>query len=340
MRKATFLGLGFAALTLFSCKDKNPSVGSSSSTVVSSEAFNPRKMDTLGSRYNELGRFSGSILVAEDGEVVYQNFFGKADYRSKKPFSESTVFSLGSFSELIMNEAGQQLPSEVKSDSLEITSQKAVKALIENLGLQNTFLQQEAPKKAATGYVHSLGADGPELTPVSQDTELQLWTSARDLQKLIATIADESLVQDGYSETGGFSYAIRKNGNLSVIVLSNHRHPVAGEMAESIENLWRRMPYQLPLPRKEINISSSLLKEYAGLYELGPGKELKVVFEKDSLYVIMGLQKVNLRPQSENQFFMNNSEAAIRFEKDSTGKVSSAVLLDGFLNGNEIPKTQ
>ena len=331
MRKTILVSLGLVTLTLFSCKEKNDSLGSSS-TVVSSEAFNPRKLDTLGSRYNELGRFSGSILVAEDGEVVYQNFFGKADYGSDKPFSKSTVFSLGDFSELILND------SEVKADSLEVKSRKAVVALIEELDLQNTFLQKEAPQNAAKGYIHSIGPDGPETTPAPQDTELQLWTNATNLQKLIATIAGESLVQDGYSETGGFSYAIRKNQNLSVIVLSNRRHPVTGEMAESIEQLWKREPYQLPLLRKETKVSPALLQEFAGSYELGPGAELKVVTENDSLFVFMGPQKVHLKPQSENQFFMANTEAAIRFERDSTGRVASAELLDGFLSGKEIPK--
>ena len=125
-----------------------------------------------------------------------------------------------------------------------------------------------------------------------------------------------------------------------MIVLSNRRHPVAGEMAESIENLWRRWPYQLPLLRKETDISPALLKDYAGSYEMGPENELKVVFQNDSLFVLMGPQKVHLKPQSENQFFMDNSEAAIRFEKDSTGNVATAVLLDGLLEGNSIPRKQ
>lgn len=340
MRKIIFLGLGIAALTFFSCKEKTSSLGSSSSTLVSSEALNPRKLDTLGSRYHTLGRFSGSILVAEEGEIVYHNFFGKADYESGKPFTESTVFSLGSFSELIKNDAGQHLQVEGKTDSLEVVSNQAVMALIEELDLQNTFLQQEAPVNTATGHIHNIGPEGLETTPVSQAQELQLWTNATDLQKLITAIADENLVQDGYSQAGGFNYAIRKNGNLIVIVLGNRRHPVAGEMAENIENLWKRMPYQLPLPRKEINISPALLNQYAGTYELGPKTDLRVILQDDSLFVLMGPQKIYLKPQSENQFFLGHADSGIRFKRDSLNKVGTAELLDGFLTGNEIPKKQ
>ncbi|MGB7785333.1 MAG: DUF3471 domain-containing protein [Salinimicrobium sp.] len=337
MRKITFLGLGLTALCLFSCKERKKPVATSS-TIVSSLEMNPQKVDELGERYNDLGRFSGSIMVSENGAVVYHEFFGKANYEAGKPFSQNTVFSLGPFSEFIRNDVGEQLESEKTTDSLEVVAKKAMSALIEELDLKNTFLQKQAPQHAATGYVHSIGAEGPETQPILQDSVLQLWTNSTDLQNLLRTISGESLIQDGYSENGGFSYAIRKNGNLSVIVLSNRRHPVAGEMANSVEQLWLRKPYQLPLPRKETKVSPALLKEYAGSYTLGPGAALKVVAEHDSLFVLMGPQKVHLRPQSENQFFMNNSEAAIRFKKDDNGRVSSAELLDGFINGNEIEK--
>ncbi|WP_029036667.1 DUF3471 domain-containing protein [Salinimicrobium xinjiangense] len=299
-----------------------------------------KKINELGERYTELGRFSGSILVAADGEIIYSNFFGKADYESRKLFSESTVFSLGPFSELILNHTCEQLQSEVNSDSMKSESQKAVVALITKLHLKNTFLQTEAPGNAATGYVHNIGPQGIDTTPVSQDTELQLWTNAADLQKLITTITDKSLVQDGYSENGGFSYAIRKTGNLNVIVLSNRRHPVADEMTKGIKSILEDKNYMLPLPRKEIQIAPALLKEYAGNYALNPKMQLQVITNNDSLFVLMGPQKVHLKPQSDNQFFMEQGDSAIRFLKDSEGNISSAELLDGFLTGNRISRVE
>jgi hypothetical protein len=316
MRKITLLALNLVVLVFVSCK-KNSETATSTS-MVASEEMNPQKIDTLGARYNQLGRFSGSILVAEKGQVVYQNFFGKADYENQKDFTEETLFATGSLSELITEAALEKLKSELQ--------------------LENAFLQQKAPEKSATGYVHSIGSAGPEVEKVSSDEQPQLWTTATDLQKLLESLPEESIEKDGYLENGGFSYAVRKNGELIIVVLSNRRHPVAGEMAESIENLWYRKPYRLPLPRIETKVSPALLEEYAGSYELGPGAELQVVTNNDSLFVLMGPQKVYLKPQSENQFFMDNSEAAIRFDKDSTGKVASAVLLDGFLEGNAVPK--
>lgn len=339
MRKIILLSFSLATLILFSCKEKDNSLGSSS-TVVSSETFNPRKTDTLGSRYNQLGRFSGSILVAEEGEIVYQNYFGKADHEAGKNFTEETVFAAGSLSELITEAALEKLKAEGKPDPTDIELREATAALIAELQLKNTFFQQQTPKKAATGYVHNIGATGPEIEPVSSDQQPQLWTTAKDLQKLLESFPEENIVKEGYLENGGFSYAVRKNDEMMVVILSNRRHPVAGEIAKSIENLWKGKPYRLPLLRKETNVSPALLKEYAGSYELGPGAELKVVSDNDSLFIFMGPQKVHLKPQSENQFFMANTEAAIRFERDSTGKVVAAELLDGFLDGQEISKVK
>ena len=297
-----------------------------------------KDISDLGKRYSELGRFSGSILVEEDGEIIYHNFFGKADYGSKEPFLKNTVFSLGTFTNLILNDTNEQQDTEVDSASMEKVAQKGIVTLIEILNLQNTFLQTEAPANAATGYVHTPGPNGVKTTPVPQEKELQLWTNATDLQKLIATVAVKDLVQDGYSEKGGFSYAIKKIGDRTVIVLSNRRHPVAAEMAEGINAILEGNEYRLPLARKEVKVEPALLTEYAGSYRMNPNMQIKIEASNDSLFVHMGPQKVHLKPQSFNQFFMEEGDSAIRFIRDNNGKVTSAELLDGFLSGTRIEK--
>lgn len=297
-----------------------------------------KEISELGQRYSELERFSGSILVEEDGEIIYHNFFGKADYGSKRPFSKNTVFSLGAFTNLILNDTDEQQDPEVDSASMEKVAQKGILALIEQLNLQNTFLQTEAPVNAAIGYVHTIGPNGIETTPVAQKKELQLWTNTTDLQKLIAAVAEKDLVQDGYSEKGGFSYGINKNGNRTVIILSNRRHPVAAEMAEGINAILEGKEYRLPLARKEVKVEPALLREYAGGYRMNPNMQIKIEASNDSLFVHMGPQKVQLKPQSSNQFFMEEGDSAIRFIRDSDGKVTSAELLDGFLSGTRIEK--
>jgi len=82
------------------------------------------------------------------------------------------------------------------------------------------------------------------------------------------------------------------------------------------------------------------LKEYEGTYSMNENMNLTFVAERDSLFVIMAENKIELKPQSENQFFMFESDASIRFERDENNKVDKAILLDGFLTGNTILKIE
>jgi len=54
------------------------------------------KIDELVKRFNELGQFNGSVLVAENGRVIYKKGFGYANMEWKIPNDVDTKFRLGS----------------------------------------------------------------------------------------------------------------------------------------------------------------------------------------------------------------------------------------------------
>ena len=54
------------------------------------------KINELVSKYVEYGKFSGSALVAEKGEVIYKNGFGKANIEWDIPNQPDTKFRLAS----------------------------------------------------------------------------------------------------------------------------------------------------------------------------------------------------------------------------------------------------
>lgn len=54
------------------------------------------QIDALARRYNDLRLFNGSVLVAEAGEVIYQNGFGYANMEWKIPNRPDTKFRIGS----------------------------------------------------------------------------------------------------------------------------------------------------------------------------------------------------------------------------------------------------
>ncbi len=55
-----------------------------------------QKIDALANTYFELGQFNGSVLVAEDGKIIYNKGFGSADFENKIPNNEDTKFRLAS----------------------------------------------------------------------------------------------------------------------------------------------------------------------------------------------------------------------------------------------------
>ena len=49
---------------------------------------------------------------------------------------------------------------------------------------------------------------------------------------------------------------------------------------------------------------------------------------------MLGNNKVHLIPQSSNQFYMKQTDASMRFLRNSTGVVNEVILLNGFINGD------
>ena len=54
------------------------------------------KIDTLMGSLSERGQFSGSILVAEHGQIIYEHGFGKADIKRNLAFAPNTPVYLAS----------------------------------------------------------------------------------------------------------------------------------------------------------------------------------------------------------------------------------------------------
>ena len=217
-----------------------------------------------------------------------------------------------------------------------------------DLGLKNTFFEKK-DNETAVGYLyHNYRNRGLELqkSPVfNSETAFSstgLKSTAKDLLKIIKSAPDREIDVIGYTENDGFSYSVQKipGSNTTIIVLSNRRHPVAGEISSNISDILQGKEPRLPLPRKPFDIDKKLLQEYSGAYALNENMDLKVLHENDSLFVMMGPNKIGLIPQSQNQFYMAERDASLRFLRDSTNQVSEVELLDGFLEGNRIKRSK
>ena len=224
------------------------------------------------------------------------------------------------------------------------TYSELINELSEEIQLKNTFFETPAGAEIARGYTYNYENNELKVEP-AEEYELNrayssegIKTTTTDLLKLLKFLPEGRIHVDGYLLNDGFSYALLKEGEKNIIVLSNRRHPVAGEIVTAIKAILEGQDYKLPLLRKEVKIDPALLEDYAGNYALNSNMQLQVVKSNDSLFVHMGPQKVHVKPQSSNQFFMEQGDSAIRFLRNSDGNVSAAELLDGFLKGTKINK--
>ena len=220
--------------------------------------------------------------------------------------------------------------------------QKNIAGYSVRLGLENTYFQSQ-DTALATGYLYyNHRGQGLERTvaPIYDEAiafgSRGIKSTANDLVKIIYANPEKSVDLAGYLPEDGFSYAVRYRAEegTATVVLSNRRHPVAQELATAIAAILKGETYRLPLARTPVDTKPVLLDAYSGRYQLNAQVSFEVAREGDSLYVIMGATKTLLIPQSENQFYMLNSDASVRFEQDSTQAVTHAVLLDGFVESN------
>ncbi|MEM9921095.1 MAG: serine hydrolase [Bacteroidota bacterium] len=350
------------------------------------------QIDELAQRYLSLNRFSGAIVLAKGGEIVYDQNVGLADYQNQRPFSNTTAFKVGELTKLLTENLIDNLAKQGKlqrTDSISQhlpelpsnwtiqdvlkykgrqsgggatakdtsdyntlgklieqlsgkTYQENIEQYSKELDLENTYFQK-ADSSIAVGYLyHNYRGRGLELqkSPVInlQDafSSKGLKSTPRDLLKVLKSNPSEVQI-DGYLENDGFSYSLlnRPTDGLTIIILSNRRHPVAKEMSDSIEAILKGEKYKLPLAREPFPVDPNLLDSYSGRYALNENMSFEVVHENDSLFVLLGPNKVALIPQSDDQFYMQENDAAMRFEKDSTALVHKVVLLNGFVDSNQ-----
>ncbi|WP_338762900.1 serine hydrolase [Bernardetia sp. ABR2-2B] len=386
------------------------------------------QINDVANRYLDLGRFSGTLLIAQNDSIIFNKSYGLADYKTVKEFTDSTAFKVGHLSELFteaiirdmteqdllkLNEKVTTYIPQIKQDFtveellnhksnlqtiaqiqesnsnkayslidyvnlsksnnqenkvtetqseldynilgliIEKITNKTFSEVLEDYAqkwnLESTYLQKTDTTHLAIGYLfYNYRNQGLKITPSPKYQDSMAFSSrgikstAKDVLKFANNFENQSFDVEGYLMNDGFSYSLKKDTEKqqTILILSNRKHPVAREMSESIEKILDNEEYELPLLRQEIAINPSLLKEYEGVYAMNENMNLTFVAERDSLFVVMGENKVELKPQSENQFFMNESDASIRFERDENNKVSKAILLDGFLTGNTILKVE
>ncbi|PQJ23518.1 serine hydrolase [Tenacibaculum sp. SG-28] len=98
--------------------------------------MNPKalKLDTLYSELYNKGAFNGSVLVAENGQIIFEKSYGLADKETNRKLNDSTVFELASVSKQFTAMGIVQLEKEGKL-SYEDDITKFIPELIDYKGI-------------------------------------------------------------------------------------------------------------------------------------------------------------------------------------------------------------
>ena len=93
------------------------------------------------------------------------------------------------------------------------------------------------------------------------------------------------------------------------------------------------LPVAPPPQRKAIALDPFRLDPFVGVYELAPNFQLAITKEDGKLFgQATGQGKVQLHPESETKFFLNEVDAQVSFVKGADGKVNELILHQGGAN--------
>ncbi|MGV3558889.1 serine hydrolase [Larkinella arboricola] len=95
-------------------------------------------------------------------------------------------------------------------------------------------------------------------------------------------------------------------------------------------------PYKLPVNRKVVPVSETVLRQYVGNYKLDAARTLTVTYEAGKLFLqVTGQPKFELFAESQTKFFLKTVDAQLTFFKDASGNVTQVIVHQG---GNHVAK--
>ena len=221
------------------------------------------------------------------------------------------------------------------------------------------------PNRAA-GYVLTNGAlkNQQWVSPTINNTadgslyftveDLAKWDEALETRKLMSRTSYEQMwtpvtLNNGTTAPYGFGWAIAKTDSghpvfehggawqgfassivrypedrLTVGVLCNRAGASATYIAKRIAGFY--VPSVAPRVRTAVTLDPATLSSYTGEYRLEDRLTIKVGLAGDRLETMWLGEKIVLIPESETDFFQENSDRTFRFVKDAAGKVKSLVI--------------
>ncbi|HLY70511.1 MAG TPA: serine hydrolase [Puia sp.] len=112
-----------------------------------------------------------------------------------------------------------------------------------------------------------------------------------------------------------------------IILFENEQSSGLPKIGENINSILNQQPYDFPRVRNEIEVDTTILKEYTGQYQLAPNFILTLTLEDGQLMVqATGQDKNELFAEKENLFFLKFEDMQIEFIRAPDGKVDRLTL--------------
>ena len=139
------------------------------------------------------------------------------------------------------------------------------------------------------------------------------------------TDSGHSVFKHGGAWQGFASYIARyPQDGLTVAVLCNRAGASASYIAKRIGGFY--VPVIAPRVRTGIEVDPAILSSCVGEYRLEDRFTIKVSLANNRLETMWLGEKIVLIPESETDFFQENSDRTFRFVRDAGGKVTSLTI--------------
>lgn len=122
-------------------------------------------------------------------------------------------------------------------------------------------------------------------------------------------------------------FAYYPKQDMTIIFLSNYKDINANQLIHDLTAVAFNKPYELPVQRKVVQLSTEELQKYAGVYQMENGFTITVSVENGKLFALPqgDPDKTEFTPIGNNKFFLKGIETEIEF-KEEKGKVAYLLI--------------
>lgn len=114
------------------------------------------------------------------------------------------------------------------------------------------------------------------------------------------------------------------NHQLTVVVLTNLAEADPAYVSHVVAGLY--LPELTPAKHTEVSLDKSMLEAYTGEYQLPGGTIVRIQVEGNHLTLKSSEDTIELIPETETSFFVEESEMTVRFGKNADGEITQMII--------------